>query len=446
MTTNIRRASAWMGFALLTAAPAVAAAQQSADDVEASATASYQAGHGLSISEELLLHPRLVLEAGFQSNVFFSNAGDPDEAGMPGDPSSSPLLRIGVGASLVNARPDSPPGFFVLTGDAQVTWNQYLSGQESISSRSDMGVAATLDAKWNSAGALSFGVRDVFTRMVTPPPAEFAEDVDRDKNRLAARLTAKPGGGAIEVYGELGWQVDFFESSTFNFANRNSFELKAGTKWQWLPKTQFTAEASLGLVFVDENAIRTDTGTALPLRVTVGTSTLITSKFGTVLRVGYGNSFQNDGFNSFLALAEARYSFGPMFKVAGGYSRDFSDSFLGNFRADHAIYARFAAQLQGKLQVLGKFETRFRNYGGIPMTAMGATFCADEACTPGAERNDLILRFTLEGQYQINDWLQAGAEFTQHTVDTEARIEGGPRPDSFAFSWSEVMATARVQF
>ena len=128
-------------------------------------------------------HPRVELEGGYQSNVFYTHPDD--EGGVE----SSPLLRVGVGASIGNPNSGEVASRFQLTGDVQLTWNQYLSDTEEVTDQSDLGVQALLDAAFNPRGAVTFTLRDTFTRQVSPPPAEFADDVDRDKNTLSAILS-----------------------------------------------------------------------------------------------------------------------------------------------------------------------------------------------------------------------------------------------------------------
>jgi hypothetical protein len=312
-------------------------------------------------------------------------------------------------------------------------------------------VQAMLNAAFNPKGAVTFTLRDTFTRQVNPPPAEFADDVDRDKNTLSGILSVKPGGGALEIYGGAAWTVDFFESETFEFANRSSLEFKVGTRWQWLPKTQFHAEASLGVVFIEDNALRVDKETATPLRVTVGTSTLITSNFGLIARVGYGNSLQSEAsFNSYIALAEARYAFGPFLKLAAGYSHDFADSIFGNFREDHTLYARFASLIAGKLSLSAKAEVRFRSYEGVDAETVEFTFCGDDStpCAKPNTRDDVVYRLTPSLSYELNPWLTMGADYSYYKVDTDARLVGAPMQpgDSFAFTWHEVTAHVKAEF
>jgi hypothetical protein len=322
-----------------------------------------------------------------------------------------------------------------------------------------MGLNLMADAQVNPQGSVGFDLNESYVRAVNPPPAEFSDDADRDQNTLAARLMLRPGGGALEIFAGASWKVDIFESSTFSFASRNAVTFIAGTKWQWLPKTQLNADVSLGLIFVDAAAPRVDRDTATPLRALVGISTLITPNFGTVLRAGYGNSFQSgEAFNSYLALAELRYAFGPTLKMAAGYSHDFADSVIGNFRVDHAIFARFVGLVAGRLELSFKGEVRFRDFRGVPGPAdtipeIGLKFCGNANCTT-PDRSDTVLRLSPAASFAVNEWLNVGAHYTlvSDTTDAYTTTFGGMGPgpagsnDSFGYVWNEFMVTAEAKF
>jgi hypothetical protein len=452
MTTIFRRVGATIGSMALLSLGGVASAQESADSVDTSVSgaATYHAGDGIKLSDDLLMHPRVDLEGGYQSNVFFADDTDDNGDGTQGA-KGSPLMRVGVGAGVSTNTDKVELPKLVLSGDIELLWNQYLSGNSDINDRSDMGITAMAQLDITPKGPVGFTLSDNYVRAVNPPPAEFSEDADRDKNSLNARLALRPGGGALEIFAGAGWDIDIFESNAFTFAARNIINFNAGAKWQWLPKTQINTDVNLGLVFVDSSALRVDRNTSTPLKAWVGISTLITPNFGTVLRAGYGNSFQSgEAFNSYLALAELRYAFGPTMKSAIGYSHDFADSVIGNFRADHSFFARFAAIVNGQFELNVKAEVRFRDYGGIPPMEGQLQFCGDPPCsTP--DRSDTIFRFSPVASYQINEWLNASARYSLLSDTTDAYVRNRSLPptapgDSFGFVWQEFMIDMQAKF
>jgi len=96
-------------------------------------------GDGFKVSDDIILHPRLELEGGYQSNVFYED----DSEGTLG----SPLLRIGVGASLnTESKTVDDQGMvapkLTLAADLGLTWNQYLASEDTASEQSDLGISA----------------------------------------------------------------------------------------------------------------------------------------------------------------------------------------------------------------------------------------------------------------------------------------------------------------
>ncbi len=446
LTKILRRVGVAVGsMALLSLGASAAFGQESADGLDTpSVEKDYRAGAGFRITEEIIFHPRLELQGGYQSNVFYED----DSEG----PVGSPLMRIGVGAVLTTQEQGTNEAGQVapkvaLNGDVALTWNQYIVDNDSASGQSNLGIHALVGMQVNPQGSVTFELRDGFTRAVNPPPVETPEDIPRDKNELLAGIIVKPGGGALSIYGNLTWTLDRFENAALSFADRNSFIGAIGTRWQWLPKTQLNAEVSFGVVLTDSFVKH---GDSTPLRITVGTSTLITPKFGTVLRIGYGNAFYSEGasYNSFLALAELRYALAPTFRLAAGYSRDFTDSLIGNYRSDDSLFARFAAQFGGRVQLGAKASVIFRTYDGL--LEMGAIeFCeGDPAVCGQTSRDDLIFSLGTDLDFQANEWLVVGASYylISDTTDTLTRAAGTGMFDSVGFVWQEFMVKATAKF
>lgn len=438
---------------VLVEAPARAQDATSAESLDAPSAAqpTFWQGGGVKLSEAMFFHPHFDLQTGYQTNVFYQ--ADSDGGGLVG----SPLMRIGVGGLVqsesnrgeaVAAEGSATAGAkLAFRGDINLTWNQYLSGDYNVSQHSDLGLGLLLDLKFLPDNPLSFLVRDGFTRAVTPPPAWSPEDFDRDKNDLTLGVLYKPGGGAIQGSATYTFGVDIFERSALgNMTNRLQHTFALGAKWQWLPKTQFNFDFSLGIVDSagDSVGLKSD---SMPLRVTVGTSTLITPTFGTVIKIGYGNGFYSAGpsFNSYLATVEGRVAIGPMLRVAFGYGHEFQDSLLGNYFVDHAIYGRASTQFGGRTQLRGKLELRLRDYDGVPAMVGDAMLCGNSACST-SDRTDVIARLDLNGDYQINEWLFGGASYSLYSDTTDFWTASLGRTDAAGFVWHEFLVRASAKF
>jgi hypothetical protein len=335
---------------------------------------------------------------------------------------------------------DSGPRL-VFNVEGLLTWNQYLSGDDVLSNKSDLGIGLNADARFNPRGRVTFGIRDSFVRSVNPGQS-LREDLDRDRNELSANLTVRPGGGAIEGYLGYTFVLDVFESSALLFQDRMSHTATLGARWQWLPKTQFSLEASIGTVRPSNQALKS---ASTPVRVVAGASTLFTPAFGLIARAGYGNGLYGSGENAstWLAGLEVRLAIGPVLRTAFGYSHDFADALVGNFYTDHQLYGRLGWQLLDRWQLRLSGEVRLRSYGGIRDVA-GLDLCGDASCADF--RDDLLTRLDVTIDYQVTVWLFAGIGYTLHADSTDFFVRAGNTRDSGASVASEVLAKVAARF
>jgi len=416
-------------------------APATADSVSDIQPPSFWEGGGVRIGEDTVLHPNVSLTGSYQSNVFFQDSKD-----GPDGPISSPLLRIGVGASWASLTParmeieapaSSPaPQRISFHLDLGLEWDEYLSGNSDVTRQDDLGIQFLGDVKFNPEGQLYLDLSDGFVRNVTPGQS-LREDADRDRNELRATLHWKPGGGALDMF--LGYQfvVDVFENSILDYDNRISHQGTVGAIWQWLPHTALTLQASLGSVSPSNGILKSD---STPFRVTLTASSLLTPVIGAILMGGYGNGFYSSGENvsTWLATAELRYALGPTLRTAIGYSHDFADALIGNFYIDHTLYARATAQFGERWQARVKGEVRFRSYGGIHDTpSIGLVFCGDASC--GKFRDDTLPRLEVGTDYALTPWLILGASYIlqNDTTDFFVQSTNMAARDYGAFTWQE---------
>jgi hypothetical protein len=325
-------------------------------------------------------------------------------------------------------------------GEASLTWNQFISSNDAVTRQSDLGIGVLGDLRINPQGELTLALREGYTRYVNPGTS-IVNRFDRDKNEAGATVTYKPGGGALQGYLSYVFTADIFEASMLTFDNRLTHMFELGARWRWLPMTEFTLSASLGIVSPNDTAFKPSSN---PFRVTAGTSTLLTPVLGLVFQAGYGNGFYGSGpsVSTYLLLAELRYAIGPTIRLAAGYSHNFADALIGNAYTDHTIYARFSLQLQSRLQFRVKGEVRFRSYDGIHDFG-GVEYCGDAACSKS--RSDVLGGVEAAVEYQFNPWLFASILYSLQSDSTDFFARNGGSVDPGSFLWQEmgVRVTAR---
>jgi len=431
---------------LVLLAPSLASAQveaeanapASADQITDIPPPDFWEGGGVRIGEDTVLHPNVTLVGAYQPNVFFQDSRD-----LPSGPISSPLLRIGVGASWGSLTPgrmdleaptsDSARPRFSFHLDGGVTWYQYLSSNSDVTSQDDLGIQFLGDAVFNPQGVLSLELSDGFVRNVAPGQ-QLRENADRDENQLSATVHFRPGGGALDLY--LGYQfvVDVFEASILDYDDRISHYATLGIGWQWLPHTLLKLQGTAGLVNPNNTDFKSK---SKPVTVTLTASSLLTPVFGAIVSGGYGNGFYDTGENvsTWLATAELRYAIGPTLRSAIGYTHGFADALIGNFYIDHTIYGRVSAQLGARWQARALGEIRFRSYGGIH-DAMDLLFCGDASCPK--TRSDTLPRLEVGTDYALTPWLILGASYLIQNDTTDFFVQGtnGDR-DYGAYTWQE---------
>jgi hypothetical protein len=146
MSTSSRALSSIL-FLAIAATPALAqeaetqGAPVNADAVGDTAASDVEASQvGVRLTDGLYLHPYATLATAYQSNVFFEDGGDVID---------SPLLRIGVGTGIEtenaqrraaeNVDTGAATQKVAFKGDFNLTWNQYLSSNDTVSEQSDLG-------------------------------------------------------------------------------------------------------------------------------------------------------------------------------------------------------------------------------------------------------------------------------------------------------------------
>jgi hypothetical protein len=407
-------------------------------------TPGFVEGGGVKLTDGLYFHPKFELATGYQSNVFYQDSSE----GIDG-PAGSMLMRLSAGAAInrSNGLPlDAAETRKIdLNADLNLTWHQYLSGNDYVMGQSDLGIGLLAKVQFNITENFNLWIREGFTRAIQPTSSQSTADLNRDKNEIQVGMMWSPGGGAIQGYFHYMFTIDLFERSELDFANRLWHQFTLGAKWQWLPKTQFLLETSLGIYEPNSEILKSS---STPLRITAGVATLITERFGVVLKAGYGNGFYNSGssFSSYLATVELRYAIGPMLRTAVGYAHEFADSLIANYYTDHAFYARLSTVIASRLNVMARGEVRLRTYEGLRDPPM-FDFCGDATCT-GTTRSDVLARLDLTADYPLKQWLSVGGAFSllNDSTDFFVRDPATGTTDVGAFTWAELMVRVVAQF
>jgi hypothetical protein len=323
-------------------------------------------GEGIGIrSGDLELHPGVAGELGYDSN-YFQRA--PREEGGP-----IPVwrLRVTPHLTLKTLGPQRRE-----TGGEQalptVNFNAgvYLSANAIFSADSDHPDSDQVSDHNHLAAGAAFGLDilpgrpwgvDLYGDFVrTTEPSNFIlEDTrfDRDTLRLGFGINWRPGGGLFDW--RLGYEgsYHFFEKASFETLNNVQHTVMTRGRWRFLPRTALLYDGRMTFVRYSDTASQND-GEVVNSRI--GFNGLITHHFSLLAMAGWAASFYDTtnvparNFDGPTAQVELKWFILPqpqlqpgeatvgLSSIAVGYTRDYGNSYLGDYYRRDRGYVNFS--------------------------------------------------------------------------------------------------------
>jgi hypothetical protein len=370
------------------------------------ASQAFAAGPGI-VAGDLLLHPEAFANGSFDNNVFYEDASE--------DPQSSSVLRVGAGLGLENRSPNK----VALDAGANLSYRHYLTSGEAFEARNTIDRAA-LNA------TVAFLPR-------APITVELHEDLGfRDNpafddtefgfrildNSLGLDVRFRPGDNPdnrpFEMRLGYRWQAvnfvgDDADALNATVAEKDAHHVRFLTSWRFLPKTALLAEVGWSAIDYTEALDVPVTGAggqvasaaadrdSRPLSVLLGVKGLVTRRVSTTLKVGYRNSFHNEGtsFSSVIGTAELTYAIEPTLRATLGYNRDGRDNAFSNYYTLDQAYGTADFYFLGHWSLGGRLG--FDHYA----------FSEDAGgfIRAGGERTDPVLRGSVYAGFSPRDWM-----------------------------------------
>lgn len=410
----------------------------------------YQEGIGIRTGD-LELHPGLAGEIGYDSNYLLRSPKD-----GPNIANAAPAAPIREGGvfrvtpsltltTLGNQRRQGSEGMSDLPTVAfragvAGTYREFI-GHEELRSQRNFSASANLRLDILPQRPLGFGVFGTYERTIQPntsAPSDPDISFNRDDIGAGAEVIAIPGGGTLDWHFGYQFHAALFEQTNGTPFNNLQHELFTRGRWKFRPRTALLYDGTLRFLHYTDN----DRAVNLlhdsdPVRVRVGLNGLITPRFSVLGMVGYGASFFHGGgspvvqqYDSVIGQAEAKFflTANPgapeesnvsltVSSLAIGYTRDFQNSYLGDFYGSDRGYAKLAYMFAGRALVsleggLGAVEYPDIYFNAVPPTLAHSSF------------TDLRADVTLFGEYRFTNTfgLNTTLRYTANFSDTQLPV------------------------
>jgi hypothetical protein len=353
-----RRLALWTSLGALTLGMRVASAQEVTVGYQGLPyKASGETNTGIQLSEGLLLHSGIGVEAGYDTNVFYA----------PNNVVGSTIVRVMPYLELTNATRTGPVSRDVTFDVRAGLLYRYYGSDNADVKKYRSAWMPNAGASLGFTGAqVGIGFADVFSRIEDPPyvsQVNVTGPLTRDNNQASVELRYSPGGGRLVGLLRYTNMIDVFDNP-YNYANSVSNTLTLDLSWKWLPKTAVFIDVQQGYVFYLNNntVVNPMTGmteaekvSSFPLHVTVGLRGLLTAKTSAVLSIGYANGFYSSGgsTNGFLGTTYADLALTiqltQLSRAVLGFRHDFLNSVISNFAYEETAYVSYVQQIAGRL-------------------------------------------------------------------------------------------------
>lgn len=390
-------------------------------------------GDGIKVGEGTAIYPQVGFETGFVSNTFYQST-DPVPAGI-----LRLLVEAGLGSLSEQRRTmgdtdNAPSGDLIYDANAYAAYDQYLSNNGNVTSQGGLGVGFRGKVIVNQDHPISFRADEAFDRILRAANYETRTNANRDINTVGLKVSINPDssnlGGMVQYIN----QIDVFEDSTENFADRMHNTLIGRLAYRFFP-------LSSAFLQVSESY---DTGigsastkvTSFPLVALLGVSTSLTLNTSLVAQAGYTQGFYASGpdYQSPIGGVYFEYRYSPLGTVRLKYGYEHQDSINANFYRDHAFQAWWEQRFAPFAVYLSP-ELRLREYQGVNPPLMGPP-----------TRDDTIFAAAVGLRYQYRNWLNASAEYRAIVDKTDYRYTGGASMLDPSFVRHEVFAGIRVAY
>ncbi len=412
----------------------------------------YSEGMGIRTGD-LELHPGIGAEFGYDSNYFL----------RADDENPIPVLRLRIvpSFSLSTLSPQrregegggspEPPKVGFRAGVA-ASYNEFIATRsadsDAVTKQRNVGALGNLQLTILPGRPWGADIFADFLRSVQP-----SQDPDFNYNRITARfgggIVWAPGGGMFDW--RLGYEygLTYFEQQEFRNLSNAYNQINTRGRWRFLPRTAFLYDASATFLRYNNNPAAGQLNSD-PIRARIGLNGLVTPSFSLLAMVGWGASFYQgtnaQQFDAPIAQAELRWYITPnpgldpaaatltLSSLAIGYSRDFFNSYLGDYYTSDRGYINLSYFFGGRFLLVGDAGIAAIEYPTIYNANRVAVNNAFTTLRPSG---------TLFGEYRVADSVGINTTLRYTANLTDVHIGTTNPPDNLQWKRFEAFIGVR---
>jgi hypothetical protein len=451
---------------------------------------------GIGVREgDFELHPGIAGEVGYDSNYFLRSAGT-GYANSGGDPANAPpipalVFRISPSLYLSTIGPQrregdltyQPPSVRFRAG-INATYREFIGLSNSpVASQSQNDISAQRNVSINSDARLEISPERPlgavlyanYGRFILPTSVSSDPNLSLNRDQVGAggEIVVQPGGGTLDWRFGYTLMDTLFEESVGQPYDNLVNSLYTRGRWKFRPRTALVYDATFNFTsYANQSQANADgLYNSTPVRARIGLNGLITDRFTLTAMVGWGASFFQDTFaqqpqyDSVIGQAELKWylSASPglqqssdvgvsLSSIALGYSRDFVNSYIGDYYGQDRGYLRFNYFFAGRALVALEGGVSAIEY---PNMYWGPDLANPAGGDPRANAfTDVRVDSSIFGEYRFTDsfGLNATIKYTanfSNTVVPDIDLGKGvtvPASESYDMSWSRFEAYLGVRF
>jgi hypothetical protein len=439
-------------------------------------------------SGDLEWHPGVAAELGYDSNYFNrapnNRSGESAVNRRDGYPVVDTVrLRITPSffvTTLSQARRADgtapPPPKVAFSAGLAFIYSQFLMNagenvggvRDRLGRNFEYGVLGDLALQISPGRPWGFNIFDNFQRTAQPSLDPLVEaGLNRIENRVAAELVHTRPGNLFDWRLGYGFGITYFENGPTNNLpvtaqsfNNYRHELYTSGRWRFLPRTALVYNGSYW--FQQYNTTTPGLANSRPLRTRIGLSGLITDRFSVLGLIGWGASFyqnatgnaaDNRDFDSVIGQLELRWFLTGAAPEAGlappplsssvalGFTRDFSNSYIGNYYVRNRGYLSLSTMVAQRLLITADAGFAGIQYADVLDRTTGQTLV--RSFTNGRADATLFL------EYRVKDWLGLNATYNYLAEFSDTSLPANALRQSrylMAFQRHQIFAGIRAFF